>query len=103
LVARHDEIVHAHGIGAVGQKALIRAPLVIGIDDRNPEQDLARLNRLLEMGRMSPLPRMSTKAYNRARDLLARARAAQALRRSTSAWVNDSDSKAGCWTSIVVT
>ena len=44
--------MHTHRVGAVRQKCLTSAALVGGIADLDPEQDLARLKRILEMSRV---------------------------------------------------
>ena len=49
MLAWQDEIVHTHGIGAVGKKTLVGAPLVVGISDTNPEKDVACLDCILEV------------------------------------------------------
>ena len=41
--------MHAHGIGAVGQKTLVGAPLVVGVSHTNPEKNLPCLNCILEV------------------------------------------------------
>ena len=48
-LSRHDEVMNTHEIGAVRQKSPIGMPLIVGVTDRNPEHDFARLDRLREM------------------------------------------------------
>jgi hypothetical protein len=36
LLTWEHEIVHTHGIGTVGKKTLVGAPLVVGVSDTNP-------------------------------------------------------------------
>ena len=45
--------MNAHGIQAVGQETLTRAPLIVAVDNANPEQDPAGLNRILEVSGVS--------------------------------------------------
>jgi len=51
--------VHAHAVGAVDQKALVGEPLIVGVDHANPQEDIAGVNGIFEVG---GVPRNKPKA-----------------------------------------